>query len=105
MARYGKLIAVVATLSLVATGCASTDGGTGDGAQTGNAGFGWTVDNLLEVELVAAEGRVLRASADENADLFSAARGGGGNFGIVTAFTFRLHAVGPTPRARGSDPA
>lgn len=56
---------------------------------------GWAVDNLVAVEIVTADGRVLRASADENADLFWALRGGGGNFGIVTSFTFRLHAVGP----------
>ena len=58
--------------------------------------FGWTVDNLLEVEIVTADGRVRRASRDENADLFWAIRGAGANLGIVTSFTFRLHAVGPT---------
>ena len=58
--------------------------------------FGWTVDNLLDVEIVTADGRVRRASREENADLFWALRGGGGNFGVVTSFTYRLHAVGPT---------
>ncbi len=58
--------------------------------------FGWTVDNLLEVEIVTANGRVCRASRDENADLFWAVRGAGANLGVVTSFTFRLHAVGPT---------
>ena len=57
--------------------------------------FGWTVDTLEEVELVTADGQVLRASRSVNADLFWALRGGGGNFGVVTEFTFRLHEVGP----------
>jgi FAD/FMN-containing dehydrogenase len=58
--------------------------------------FGWTVDNLLEVEIVTADGLVRRASRDENADLFWAIRGAGANLGVVTSFTFRLHEVGPT---------
>ena len=57
--------------------------------------FGWTVDNLEEVEIVTADGAVRRAAVDEHDDLFWAIRGGGGNFGIVTRFTFRLHQVGP----------
>lgn len=57
--------------------------------------FGLAVDNLEEVELVTANGEVRRVAADENADLFWAVRGGGGNFGVVTRFTFRLHPVGP----------
>jgi FAD/FMN-containing dehydrogenase len=56
--------------------------------------YGLTCDNLLAVELVDAEGSVLRASEREHADLFWALRGGGGgNFGIATAFTFRVHAI------------
>ncbi len=58
--------------------------------------FGWTVDNLLEVEIVTADGRVRRASRDENADLFWAIRGAGANLVVVTSFTFWLHEVGPT---------
>ena len=57
--------------------------------------FGWTVDNLEEVEIVTADGQIRTAGRDENADLFWALRGGGGNFGVVTRFTFCLHEVGP----------
>jgi FAD/FMN-containing dehydrogenase len=57
--------------------------------------FGWTVDNLLEVEIVTADGRVRRASREENGDLFWAIRGAGANLGVVTSFTLRLHEVGP----------
>ena len=58
--------------------------------------FGWTVDNLEEVEVVTSDGAIRIANRNENADLFWALRGGGGNFGVVTRFTFRLHEVGPT---------
>jgi FAD/FMN-containing dehydrogenase len=58
--------------------------------------FGWAADNLEEVEIVTAEGQIRTASQNENADLHWALRGGGGNFGVVTRFTFRLHEVGPT---------
>ena len=57
--------------------------------------YGWTVDSLDEVEIVTADGQVRRASREENAELFWALRGGGGNFGVVTRFTFRLFDVGP----------
>lgn len=57
--------------------------------------FGWTVDNLEEVEIVTADGEALTASRDANAELFWALRGGGGNFGVVTRFVYRLHEVGP----------
>jgi FAD/FMN-containing dehydrogenase len=63
--------------------------------------FGLTIDNLLAVDMVLADGTFLKASAEENSDLFWAVRGGGGNFGIVTSFLFRLQPVdtvvaGPT---------
>jgi FAD/FMN-containing dehydrogenase len=56
--------------------------------------FGLTIDNLLEAEMVLASGDVVRVNADEHPDLYWAIRGGGGNFGVVTSFLFRLHEVG-----------
>jgi FAD/FMN-containing dehydrogenase len=75
---------------------------TGIAGLTLGSGSGWlerkcglTADNLLSAEIVTAAGERVTASADENSDLFFGIRGGSGNFGVVTSFTYRLHEVGP----------
>jgi FAD/FMN-containing dehydrogenase len=75
---------------------------TGIAGLTLGGGLGWlmrkygaTVDSLLSVDVVTADGNLVTASADENPDLFWCVRGGGGNFGIVTSFEYRLHGLGP----------
>jgi len=76
-----------------ATGCAGLTLGGGFGYLTRR--FGWTSDNLASIELVTADGRVVRASEEDNRELFWGVCGGGGNFGVATSFEYKLHPIGP----------
>ena len=92
--RETQLHGLAAVLGFVsATGVAGLTVGGGFGYLTRR--FGWTSDNVTSMEIVTAEGRIVRASEKENSDLFWGLRGGGGNFGVVTGFEYQLYPVGP----------
>ncbi|MGH2714465.1 MAG: FAD-binding oxidoreductase [Thermoleophilaceae bacterium] len=98
---WGELDAATQEHGLAVTGGRVSTTGLGGLALGGGSGWierkcGYAVDNLLSVETVTADGRMLTASESENPDLFWATRGGGGNFGVVTSFELRLHPIGPT---------
>jgi hypothetical protein len=97
---WGELDRETQEFGLATTGGIVTH--TGVAGLTLGGGIGWiqrkhglTIDQLLSVDLVTADGQFVKASETENSDLFWGLRGGGGNFGIVTEFEFRLHSVGP----------
>src|SRR6516165_5298408 len=99
--RWSELDRATQAFSLAVPG--GTDSEVGIAGLTLGGGNGWlmdlygaTCDNLLAAEVVMADGRIVCASSTDNPDLFWALRGGGGNFGIVTSFRYRLHPVGPT---------
>ena len=92
--RETQLHGLAAVLGFVsATGIAGLTLGGGFGYLTRR--FGWTTDNVTGMDLVTADGRLVRASGEENPDLFWGLRGGGGNFGVVTGIDYKLHPVGP----------
>jgi FAD/FMN-containing dehydrogenase len=92
--REAQAFGLATTLGIVSnTGIAGLTLGGGIGWLNGK--YGLACDNLVSVDIIAADGRFLTASASENQDLFWALRGGSGNFGVVTSFTYCLHPVGP----------
>src|SRR5215468_4412639 len=98
---WGELDRATQAFGLAVPG--GTDSEVGIAGLTLGGGSGWlmgvhgaTCDNLLSADVVMADSRAVTANCNENADLFWALRGGGGNFGIVTSFRYRLHPVGPT---------
>jgi FAD/FMN-containing dehydrogenase len=92
--RETQLHGFAAVLGFISnTGIAGLTIGGGFGYLTRR--YGWSCDNVLSMEVVTADGRVLRASVRENGDLFWGLRGGGGNFGVVTSFEYKLYPVGP----------
>jgi FAD/FMN-containing dehydrogenase len=99
-ATWGDVDRVTAPLGLAAAGGVVSETGVAGLALSGGVSHqrrrdGMTVDNLLSAEVVVADGRIVSASADEHPDLYWALRGGGGNFGVVTAFELALHHLGP----------
>jgi FAD/FMN-containing dehydrogenase len=98
--RETQLFGLAAPLGFISnTGIAGLTLGGGFGYLTRRAG--WTCDNAVSMNVVTAAGKVVRASQDENPGLFWALRGGGGNFGVVTSFEYRLYDVGPQIMAGG----
>jgi FAD/FMN-containing dehydrogenase len=92
--RETQVHGLAAVLGFVSqTGIAGLTLGGGFGYLTRR--WGWTSDNVVGMDLVTADGRLVRASSDENADLFWGLRGGGGNFGVVTGIDYTLYPVGP----------